>query len=531
MSGALLVPMLLSLLFIQGSNTASRAGVAPQLDSVGTNGPEIGTQWHATWASETDATRARELDMFEAKDVRWVRIDVGWKMLEPHRDQIDTAWAVPFVERQIDAARAHGAKVMITFWQTPGWANGGRSATTPPNDPNDYAEALAWAVKRWGGKVDAWQVWSEPNLDAFWSTEDPVQYTQLLKKAYVAAKAANPAAVIVFGGTMYVDVAWIRRAYDAGAKGHFDVMAVHPYMGKADAPPELPDTGEIWNMMHVDALETLMSARGDGHKPIYFTEFGWSVHGETSTTPPWQLGVTEAQQADYLARAVALVRSRWPQVDVMIWYNSRDKSTGDIHQDGFGLMRRDFSPRPVMNAIAGLQPDAAAPAPAPGAEVRVELRAQADATVDSRYPYQNYGAEWALVSEGSPSVRSLLKFALPAAPTGKTLVAASLKVSTTGTAWAASDNAHAVHVTSGSWSESGVTFANRPTRVDHVGQLPGGTQLNSRYTVPLETNAFANQGGQSVSLAISTSTAGSVQLVADESVLSAGRPLLVLVYR
>ncbi len=316
----------------------------------------VGAQWHATWAAETESSRSRELCILESRDVGYVRIDVGWEMLQPKQGQFDTNWAVPFVERQIDAAKAKGLKVMVTFWRSPRWANGGRSPVTPPNNPEDYAKAFAWVVERWGHKVDAWEIWNEPNADDFFVGADPVKYTQLLKAAYRAAKAVDPETVIILGGTMYVDTDWIRKTYDAGAGNYFDVMAVHPYMGKADAPPELPDTGDRWNMMHVDSLISLMKNRGDGDKPIWFTEFGWSVHSNTSNTPVWERGVTESQQADYLRRSVALTKKRWPQVEVMIWYNSRDKATGNAHQDGFGLMKRDFTPRKVMNQIASLQP-------------------------------------------------------------------------------------------------------------------------------------------------------------------------------
>ena len=157
------------------------------------------------------------------------------------------------------------------------------------------------------------------------------------------------------------------KTYDAGAKGYFDTMAVHPYMGPADAAPEKADDGSMWTMMHTDALVTLMNNRGDKGKPIWFTEFGWSVHENSSTTPNWNRGVSESTQADYFRRAVKLTQERWPQVGNMIWYNSRDKRSGDPQQDGYGLIKADFTPRlglalfaalrvagPVVDSVGGL---------------------------------------------------------------------------------------------------------------------------------------------------------------------------------
>lgn len=317
--------------------------------------PALGAQWHATWESETADSRARELALMQQHGVEWVRIDVGWAMLQPEAGSYDTEWAVPFVERQIDAARAQGFKVLVTFWRTPGWANGGQQPEVPPDDPATYAEALSHFVRLWQGKVQAWEVWNEPNSDDFFVGADPGRYAALLREAYTAAHAADPDVEIVFGGTMHVDTRWIAQAYDAGAGGHFDTMAVHPYMGRADAPPELPDPGEQWTLLHVDALVQLMQERGDASVPIWFTEYGWSVHENSSETPVWARGVSEEEQADYLRRAVALTTLRWPQVDVMIWYNSRDKATGDPHQDGFGLLRRDFSVRPALEMVRSIR--------------------------------------------------------------------------------------------------------------------------------------------------------------------------------
>jgi polysaccharide biosynthesis protein PslG len=333
---------LMLLLGVGGASAAPQAGA--QFPDT-----EVGVQWHALWADQTEESRVRELDVVAANGARWVRIDVGWSMIQPRAGSYDLDWGVPFVESTIDKARARGLKVLVTFWRTPGWANGGRGPTTPPDNPQDYANALGWLVNRLQDRVSAWEIWNEPNLNDYFTGASPTAYVGLLQPAYRAAHAADPDSVVVFGGTVYVDTDWIASAYEAGARGHFDAMAVHPYQGRADEPPESPDTGDRARMMHVDVLVNLMRSKGDEAKPIMFTEFGWSVHDNTSSTPVWERGVTEHQQSDYFARTLALVRSRWPQVTVLIWYTSRDKDTGAIHTDHRGLMERAFAPRPILS--------------------------------------------------------------------------------------------------------------------------------------------------------------------------------------
>jgi hypothetical protein len=311
----------------------------------------IGAQFHGTWASMTDTDRTCILNAMADAGATWVRVDVGWTTIQPDgRGSYHMAWGVPFVDKVLNMAHARGLKVMATFWQTPKWASGSSNPHVLPKNPADYAAALKWAAARWKTQVQAWEIWNEPNTKDFLSPPDPAAYTRLLKAAYPAAKAGNPKAQVIFGGTMFVDTDWIGKAYAAGAKGSYDAMAVHPYMGNSGLGPEAPDTGRE-RLTHTAALVKLMNSKGEGAKPIWFTEFGWSTHTNTSTTPVWFKGVSESVQANYLTRQFAFVQKNYPQVKNMFWYNSNDTSTGKLHPDNRGLLRRDYSRKPAFNAV------------------------------------------------------------------------------------------------------------------------------------------------------------------------------------
>jgi hypothetical protein len=311
--------------------------------------PAVGVQFHGTWAELTGADQDRILDAMAAAGVRWVRLDISWSMIEPRRGHYDERWGVPHVAQAVTKAHERGFQILGMFWSTPGWANGGAGRRALPADPADYARALTWAARRWSGSIAAWQVWNEPNSSEFLQPPDPVGYTALLSSAY---RAVHPLGVrVVFGGTRYVDSAWISRAYAAGARGNFDVMAVHPYQGLASLPPEAAGTGDPERLVHTAALVSAMARFGDSRVPIWFTEFGWSAHANPPGTPVWFQGVTEASQAQYLARTLVLVRTRYPQVTNVFWYTSRDLVTGKLHQDHRGLLRRDFTPRPALTVV------------------------------------------------------------------------------------------------------------------------------------------------------------------------------------
>jgi beta-xylosidase len=199
--------------------------------------------------------------------------------------------------------------------------------------------------------VQAWQVWNEPNTREFLRPPDPVRYTRLLRAAYRAVKAGNPRAKVVFGGTMYVDTNWISRAYRAGAKGAFDVMAVHAYQGNSRKGPEAADRDDEYRMIHTAALIRLMRSRGDGAKKIWYTEFGWSTNKTRPRAALWEQGVSEGIQARYLVRTLVMLKRRFPQVTTVFWYNSHDRISGTDTARHQGLLRSNFSPKPAWYAL------------------------------------------------------------------------------------------------------------------------------------------------------------------------------------
>lgn len=335
--------------------------------------PEVGVNVHLLWSDQTHAQRTEIIEKMGAAGLGWIRIDVAWASLQSDGPNAYSDWVFEYVERYSALAHERGMKVLATFWNTPAWANGGAGRHVSPDDPADLDRAIRHTATRLRASVDAWEFWNEPNLDSFYSGT-PAQYVDMLKVAYPAFKASDPEANVVLGGTSYTDAAWLEKVYAAGAQPYFDILAIHPYMAPADLPPET-DNGEMWTISAVGGVRKLMVARGDLLKPIWFTEFGWSSHanqsasckevyGSNRDTDPGDgvscssnatMGVTEAQQADYFVRAIEYVTSKnllegWG-VTNMLWYNERNKDTGKIHEDNFGLLNRDLSPKPVYTHI------------------------------------------------------------------------------------------------------------------------------------------------------------------------------------
>ncbi len=308
-----------------------------------------GINSHLTWTDQTSAQRAEVIDRLSQAGFRSVRFEIAWSRLEPlARGQYSKAYSA-LLESVVDEATARGFGILAEIVGTPRWANGGHDPRTGPTRPADYGDVARWLASRFRGRVSAWEIWNEPNSRDFLIDGTPQRYTALLRAAYRGIKAADPAARVVLGGTPYNNTSWLSSLYDAGAKGFFDVVATHPYVVPADAPPEVPDTSNR-TIRHVVAVHQLMAAHGDGKKPVWFTELGWSTHpNKTSSTQA--RGVTEGTQAAYLVRALELIRRNYPYVTSVFIYNDRDTVVGSYHQQHYGLMRRDFSEKPAFGLI------------------------------------------------------------------------------------------------------------------------------------------------------------------------------------
>jgi hypothetical protein len=325
---------------------------APLPASAWSGGPAVGVQLHGMWNDYSDAQRLAVLDKIAAAHLQWVRIDMGWSSFQDGCRTCFNRWYLDRANLLVDAARERGLKVLVTAWRTPGWANNGAGELAPPANPADFGSFMTWLAGRFRGRVAAYEIWNEPDSRDFF-TGTVGQYVALVRAAYPGVKAGDPAAQVVLGGPINNNTDWLRSVYRAGAGGSFDVVATHPYMGPANLPPEAPDLrgDNIYLLTHVAAVHELMVANGDGAKPIWFTELGWSSHANSGGEANWDRGVTLQQQADYTVRAIELVRSRFPYVKNMILYNERNRATGDVQLDNYGILWRDLSDKPVYAAL------------------------------------------------------------------------------------------------------------------------------------------------------------------------------------
>ncbi|HET8936978.1 MAG TPA: hypothetical protein VFN67_26225, partial [Polyangiales bacterium] len=142
----------------------------------------------------------------------------------------------------------------------------------PVQDLIGFRNYVIQTVKRFGARINHWEVWNEPPNGT--ADTSPASYAKIVAVAYDAAKSVDPKLQIGLA-TKSVHLRFVEDAIAAGAKGKFDFVSLHPYETASLLPLgwELPFLGIDKN------LRALLRAKNPDkqHVPLRFTEIGVEV--------------------------------------------------------------------------------------------------------------------------------------------------------------------------------------------------------------------------------------------------------------
>jgi len=316
-------------------------------------------------------TTARDLQMMKAAGLTWAKLTVPWRSIEAScKNCID--W--DDLDRVVAAASASGVKLMVRIDHQPDWARAVKVDNGPPDDMFDYADFVSVLANRYRagspkGVVDAIQVWNEPNLSREWggaaiSKDQAAQYMYMLKETYTMVKAVDPTKIIVSAGlsptgtndgTAMPDDMYLGWMYEFELAQYADVIGVHaPGYGSApeaelNSDPRFPHPSFYFR--RVEQLRDIMTANGDGSKPFWVLEFGWTTD-QVNPQYSWY-AVTPEQQADYIVRAYQYSKAHWaPQVGVMfVWTMADPNWTTANEQYWWSITGPDGTPRPAYTSL------------------------------------------------------------------------------------------------------------------------------------------------------------------------------------
>lgn len=308
-----------------------------------------------------------------ATGAKTIRIFALWPDFEPSARgeyqyptaDVHISDAIKTYDDAIKQINAGGAKPLFVVTQAPQWANGSGDPNVPPSNPADFGDFLKRfaAHNKTVGSVAGYEVWNEPDENMFWHpAPDPFKYTAMLQAAYAGIKAGDAAAPVIAGPMTGNDYGWLQSLYAAGASGSFDVVAVHTDTACLDRGPDefYRENGVLarYTFLGYRTVHDTMVAHGDGNKPIWMTELGWSSTGggpTSCTRGQWAgqkpSGVTEAAQATYLTKAYSCLAND-PYVGLADWFTLRDTTAEPVDElNHYGLLHSDGSAKPALGAF------------------------------------------------------------------------------------------------------------------------------------------------------------------------------------
>jgi len=258
---------------------------------------------------------------------------VDWSRIETARGQFNFS----LLDQYVSLAGQHNVRLIYVLGNTPRWASqdpshigtqGVAGATAPPADIAIWQEFVSAVAGRYKGRIYAYEVWNEANLDGYWtgSQDDMVA---MVRVAHDTIKRIDPAAFvlapsIVGGGGMDYLSEFLSKA-----AGSLDAVPFHLYYTN-----KMPEKA-------VKFYRQALSIAAQAGKDIWDTEDGWG---------PWGSFDNEQDAAAYLARNLILQSAAG--VKVIVWFAWDDRGPW-VH---LYLVESDFqTPAPAAQAFEQVQ--------------------------------------------------------------------------------------------------------------------------------------------------------------------------------
>lgn len=255
----------------------------------------------------------------------WVRERLSWGEVERERGRFE--WG------RYEASAAHlsqrGIRVYQVFHGSPAWSREDRDGRAAPDDLRDiyrFARALA---RQFRGRVHAWEVWNEPDIDFFSHTASECAAFQ--KAAFLGFRAEDPT-VQVLGPSMALPAGAFAEHLLLNGTGHYlDVWNYHIY-----ADPS------AYAQRH-EGFQALL-ARHRVAAPSWVTEAGDPVRGPEGILTR----ESRVHQAAFISRAFAQALAAG--IDRHFWFIFPFYREGET---GWGVFEPDQrAPYPGLAALA-----------------------------------------------------------------------------------------------------------------------------------------------------------------------------------
>ncbi|MCA1587133.1 MAG: hypothetical protein LC744_00145 [Chloroflexi bacterium] len=317
----------------------------------------------ALWGPAALPDGSSAFSLYDELAIDTLQMSMSWSDIAPTRpvdptDPADPAYRWP---GEVTAAAAeapvHAIGLSLLVANSPPWANGNRAPAYAPADPQDYADFLTAASRRYPA-VRGWMIWGEPNrADRFQPNREndpagPRAYAPLLDAAYAALKARNPSNKVI-GANMWTSgtvkppdfLRWMRLP--SGRPPRLDWFGHNPFPYRRPKLAEGPLPGGFRDISDTDTLSSEVRGAYGRQVPLWLSEYTiQSDHGSIV----FATYVSRAVQARYLSAGYAIADQLGSAVAGVGWLGLLDEPPAPDSAN-WGLLTYALQRKPAFAAM------------------------------------------------------------------------------------------------------------------------------------------------------------------------------------
>jgi len=290
----------------------------------------------------------REYPMLDEMGVVWLQHDFSWSGIqrEAEKDKPPEQWNWASSDNYVKRGNDKGKKIMGMLLYDTDWVHDKfgfqRERRIRKEELPDYINYAVETVKRYNGKnehgkVDAWLIWNEPDLNPRFWTGTKEEFFTLTKETAEAIREMDiqqGTTTTLVGGIFSIlvlnDDKWVTGLFESGAMDKVDFVSVHPYSIAAESAAGV-----------FKKFKEKVTPYGFADK-VWVNEMGYPTYTERGSMPNGRYGTDqyEGDMPEVVTKTFVLLAAAG--VKNLTWYHMFDSPVRDDNdsEDWFGLVWR-----------------------------------------------------------------------------------------------------------------------------------------------------------------------------------------------
>jgi hypothetical protein len=274
-----------------------------------------------------DTLEEEEYRLLDEAGVSWILATFYWSSIEREKD----AWDFSFYDQFVDKGKEAGKKIAAVLAYDTSWLHDDNTTHRyiKPTDMHLYLRYVENLARRFKGKVDAWEIWNEPN-GIFWHGSKK-EFAELTRAAIQKIREIDPDVPVLAGAFLRAPASYIKFLFESGSMDQASGLAFHPYainpQGAAAVYDKAAKTAALYGF----------------EDKLWITEAGYPTGGWYPTR------VSEKTQPAYIVKTMSSLAAKGARV--VLWYQLFDPYVrGDERynldsEKYFGLYYPDYTPK------------------------------------------------------------------------------------------------------------------------------------------------------------------------------------------